>query len=477
MYEEGFISFDEMEKAKAEKITFALNKTDIRAPHFVMYVKEKLVEMYGEQMVEQGGLHVITTLDINIQEQVQKVVRDEVENLSKLQVSNGAALITLPSTGEVIAMVGSKDYFNNNEDGQVNLTISPRQPGSAIKPVNYAVALENGFTAATILEDSPSTFIIQGQPPYSPRNYDNAYHGKITLRQALANSYNVPAVKTLAKFGVENMIEKGVQMGIKTWNDRSRFGLSLTLGGGEVTMTDLAEVYGSLANNGYHLPLQPILKVSNPREDTLFSYHCQTNNLNPLNYSSTKFGELLECNPSQVVKPEVAFILSDILADNDARSQAFGSHSVLNIPHHHVAVKTGTTQNLRDNWTIGYTPNFLVATWVGNNDNSSMSYIASGITGASPIWNKIMTMLLVNSHDIEIKPPESMVQIEICPYTGTLPCEGCPKKKEFFIKGTEPKSACTPASSSVSKPISKTNSANLQFQPILAQNLKNFPAP
>jgi len=426
MKQEGFITEEERKKAVEETIRLAPLRTDIKAPHFVMYIKEILAEKYGERVVEEGGLEVKTSLDLYLQEEVEKIVKNEVNQLINLHITNGSALVTNPQTGEILAMVGSKDYFDKEIDGNVNVTLSSRQPGSSIKPINYAVALQNGFTPATILSDTPITYQVAGQPPYSPKNYDNRFHGNIPLRIALASSYNIPAVKVLSAFGVERMIDLGEKMGITTWADRSRFGLSLTLGGGEVKMIDMAVVYGTLANLGNQVDLNPILEVKNYK------------------------GEILQKTPQEVKKEKVleatvAYLLTDILSDNIARTPAFGSNSWLNIKDHpSVAVKTGTTQNLRDNWTIGYTPDFVVTVWVGNNDNSPMSYVASGVTGASPIWNKIMTFLIKDLPNKAFPPPEELVKVEICPLTATLPCEGCGGKWEYFISGTEPKVHCSP---------------------------------
>ena len=426
MKQEGFITEEQRKKAVEETIRLAPLRTDIKAPHFVMYLKEILAEKYGERMVEEGGLEVKTSLDLSLQEEVEKIVKNEVNSLQKLHITNGAALVTNPQTGEILAMVGSKDYFDETIDGNVNVTLRPRQPGSSIKPVNYAVALQNGFTPATVLSDTPITYQVAGQPPYSPKNYDNKFHGNIPLRIALASSYNVPAVKVLSAFGVDRMIDLGEKMGITTWKDRSRFGLSLTLGGGEVKMTDMAVAYGTLANLGGRVDLNPILEVKNYK------------------------GETLQKTPQTVKKeavlsPAIAYLLTNILSDNIARTPAFGPSSWLNIKDHpSVAVKTGTTQNLRDNWTIGYTPDFVVAVWVGNNDNSPMSYVASGVTGASPIWNKIMTFLVKDLPDKAFPPSEELIKVEICPLTATLSCEGCGGKWEYFVSGTEPKSHCNP---------------------------------
>jgi len=424
MRQEGYISDEEEKKAAAEELHFASPKTDIKAPHFVMYVKDLLVQKYGERMVEEGGLEVKTTLDLEIQEFAQKTVAEEIKKLRSLKINNGAALVTKPATGEILAMVGSENYFNLQNDGNVNVTLRPRQPGSAIKPIMYSVALENGFTPATIIPDTPITYKIPGQPPYSPKNYDNRFHGNVPLRIALASSYNVPAVKVLAALGVEKMIARGQEMGITTWDQPERFGLSLTLGGGEVKMVDLAVAYGVLANMGKRVDLNPILEIKNYKGEILEKIQ------NPIRQLADK----IQNEKKQIIKPEVAYILTDILSDNTARAPAFGTHSWLNIPDHpSVAVKTGTTQSLRDNWTVGYTPDFLVAVWVGNNDNKPMSYVASGVTGASPIWNKIMTHLLDKIPDKKFEKPQGVVRAKVC------------GKEEYFLAGSETTVRCPPS--------------------------------
>lgn len=430
MLEQGYISQAEWEEAKKIQLVFAKQKDQIRAPHFVMFVQDWLVKKYGEQVVENGGLEVITSLDLDLQEMAQKTVTTRIEKLQPLRISNGAALVTNPKTGEILSMVGSKDYFNYQAEGNYNVTTALRQPGSAIKPVNYAVALQNGFTTATTIPDTPVTYQIPNQPPYSPRNYDGRFHGNISLRVALASSYNVPAVKILAALGIERMVEQGRKMGITTWNDLARYGLSLTLGGGEVKMVDLAVVYGALANLGTRQELNPILKVTNYKGEIL----------EELPSSSLS---LLSSQSSQVLPPNIAYLLSNILSDNSARTPAFGPNSLLNVPGHQVAVKTGTTQNLRDNWAIGYTPSFLVAAWVGNNDNTPMSYVASGVTGATPIWHQIMSHLLQDKPNEEFPKPEGVKEVTICGFTNTLSCAACPNPRpEFFVSGSEPKHAC-----------------------------------
>jgi len=443
MVEEKFITQKQADEASSQDIHLVLKKTDIFAPHFVMYVKELLVKKYGEKMVEEGGLEVKTSLDLDIQNLAQKEVSSEVEKLKSLRISNGAVLVTNPKTGEILAMIGSKDYFDLKNQGNYNVTTANRQPGSSIKPVNYSVALSMGFTPATIIPDTPITYQVPGQPPYSPKNYDGRFHGNVPLRVALGSSYNVPAVKVLSALGVSRMIKQGQKMGITTWNDPSQYGLSLTLGGGEVKMTDIAVVYGTLANLGMKVPLNPILEVKDYKQSLKFSLRS--------NYKG-KVLEKLETEGERALSPEIAYILTDILSDNLARTPAFGPNSLLNILEHpSVAVKTGTSNNLKDNWTIGYTPDLLVATWVGNNDASPMSYVASGVTGASPIWHNIMVELLKDKPDekfaLPASPqggPENLVKVEICTLTGTLSCNACPSKKwEIFLPGTEPKNSCS----------------------------------
>ncbi|MGA2967596.1 MAG: transglycosylase domain-containing protein [Candidatus Levyibacteriota bacterium] len=405
MYELSYISKAQDDQALSENLTFQPPQIPIYAPHFVMYVKDLLVQRYGLAMVEKGGLNVTTSLDLNLQQDAQQIVTDEVTNDAYLNLTNGAALVTNPANGDILAMVGSTDY-NAQNGGNVNLTTALRQPGSSIKVVTYSTALSDGFTAASILDDSPITYNIPGSAPYSPVNYDGTFHGRVPLRIAFANSFNVPAVKTLQKIGIPAMVDMAKKMGITTWGNPDQYGLSLTLGAAEVKMTDMATVYGTIANLGKRVDLDPILKVTN--YDGSVNYQKQ------------------EELPNLVLDPGVAFIISNILADNSARSLEFGLNSPLNIPNHTVSVKTGTSDNKRDNWTFGFTPNYLVAVWVGNNDNSPMSQtLASGITGAAPIWNKIMTLLLGNASSAAEQMPDDVV------------IKKCQGRNEYFIKGTE----------------------------------------
>ncbi len=445
MFKEGFISETELSRSLEEKLDFQSAKIEIKAPHFVMLVKSLLVDQLGENEVTQGGLKVYTTLDSNLQNQVQKIVTTEIEKLKPLNVGNGSALVTNPKTGEVLAMVGSKDYFNLKQNGQVNLTMSLRQPGSSIKPLNYALYFENGHGPASIIEDRPVSIRLSGQETWTPKNYDGKFHGTITLRQALASSYNIPSVLILAQNGPANFADFAQKLGISTWTDPHRYGLSMSLGSLEVKMVDLATAYSAFANQGISTPLNTIIKIEKPGGKNFHLSSCPTFTKS-IAEGPTANADDSNCNPKTAISSTTAYFITDILSDNSARSPAFGTNSILNIKAAKVAVKTGTSNDLRDNWTIGYTQNFLVATWVGNNDNTPMSQIASGITGASPIWAKIFSHILsTNQEPKNLTLPEDLIRVPICILTGTLTCTGCPTRVDYFVQGTEPKFACDPA--------------------------------
>ncbi|HSV95255.1 MAG TPA: transglycosylase domain-containing protein [Spirochaetia bacterium] len=441
----NMISDEEYQKASTEELIFNSAKIEINAPHFVMYIKDILTKELGESIVSQGGLIVTTSLDLDLQEKVQNIVTSEINNLKRFQVSNGSALVTNPQTGEILAMVGSKDYFNINEDGQVNLTLALRQPGSSIKPLNYALAFENGYGPGSVIEDKPISFNLPGQEPWTPKNYDGKFHGYVTLRQALGSSYNIPSVILLSKNGVQNFASLAQNMGITSWNNPQRFGLSMALGSLEVKMIDLATAYSAFANQGISTPLVSIKKIQKSNGDNIFLSNCPQKT-EAINSDTSVIAKEDSCSPHQIISPTTAYLISDILSDNNARAPAFGTNSILNIKKAKVSVKTGTSNDLRDNWTIGYTKDYLVSTWVGNNNNAPMSRIASGITGASPIWAKIVSTLLENTSPTTqvSNPPSDLIKVSICSLTGTLPCEGCPTRYEYFKKGTEPKTACDP---------------------------------
>ncbi len=428
MVKAEYLSSDQAEQAVNQKLRLAPRGDKIHAPHFVFYIKDLLAEKYGHAVVEQGGLEVITSLDLSIQKKAEQTLKQELDKLTGLGVDNGAVLVTDPGQGEILAMVGSKNYWDLKSDGNVNVTLRPRQPGSAIKPVNYAVALQIGYTPATILSDTPITYQLPGQRPYTPRNYSGQFYGRLPLRVAFAASLNVPAVKVLSSYGPEKMVEMGQDLGITTWNNPDRFGLALTLGGGEVKMIDLAQVYSVFANSGEKIEINPFLEIKNQHGRTLYVNPCLENN---------------NCPSQKVLDPGTAFLINDILSDDQARTLTFGSQSLLEIPNHQVAVKTGTSNNLRDNWCIGYTPEILVSVWVGNNDNSPMSRVASGMTGASPVWHNLITTLLSDKDRQKWEKPDNVVEEQICQTTATLPCENCPQiTNEYFLAGSQPTESC-----------------------------------
>lgn len=438
MVSSGYLSEEESKSAGNAVLTYASIKPP-QAPHFALWIKEQLADEYGEKKVEQGGLRVYTTLDLEIQDIAQQAVASEVAKLKKQKVGNGAALVTRPGTGEILAMVGSKDYFATDEDGKVNIILAQRQPGSSIKPLNYALAIKDKkITPATAFADVPSCFAVAGQQSYCPVNYDGTFHGLVQTRFALGNSYNIPAVKTLAVNGVENFINFATQLGITTFTNPENYGLSLTLGGGEVRPLDMAEAFGVFANQGIREPLIAITKVVDWKGQVLKEVDISKKKLS---------GE-------RIMGPEVPFLISHMLLDNNARSQAFGGSSFLNVKgHQEVSVKTGTTNDRRDNWTIGFTPQAVVVTWVGNNDNTPMSGAVSGVSGASPIWNQIMKSVLdkIETGSYEstekghawMKQPEGVTGLSICSDTGGRPGAdpanpGCPTRFEYFLDGTVP---------------------------------------
>ncbi len=444
MYEDGYINKDQYDSAKNTKLNFSKKNITINAPHFSLMVRDQLVQKYGEDLVNLGGLVVTTTLDLDLQNYFQASLSAELKKIAKLKISNGAALVTKPNTGEIISLIGSKDYYDNDIDGQVNITTALRQPGSSIKPLNYATGLLLGWPTSLVYLDVPTCFNVLGQKSYCPKNYDNSFRGPVSMRQSLANSLNIPAVKQLALNSMDSFIATASAMGISTWTDSSKYGLSLTLGGGEVTMFDLAKAFSTFANQGVTVPLVSVLKVQTYDGITLEEYDAEkTANLVSVLpedwatfWSSSSHSASPSAEPVTTLPKEVTFIISDILADNGARSAAFGTNSLLVIPNHTVSVKTGTTNDLKDNWTIGYTPDFLAATWVGNNDNTSMSYVASGVTGASPIWNSIMKKLLKEIKDKPLSKPENVTNFQVCNSTGLLAQQEnqCESHSEYFIK-------------------------------------------
>lgn len=414
MVNAGFI--DQKKAEELEKYEIKINKTNpgILAPHFVFYIKNLLENKYGFTNLESRGLIITTTLDWKTQKMTQDTVKVEVDKVKNLRISNGAALVISPKNGDILAMVGSKDYNALDIDGKFNVTTALRQPGSSIKPINYLLAFENGKTLTSVIDDSPVSYPIKGQKPYTPQNYNGKYMGRVNLRTALASSLNIPSVKLLAENGIESMVEMGKKMGINSWGDRY-FGLSLALGSGEVKMTELSQAYSIFANLGNKVEINPILKIENYLGENVYSK---------------------DIEKEEIFKPGYAFLINSVLSDNNARAPIFGLNSKLKIDGKTVAVKTGTTNSLKDNWCIGWTPSFLVATWVGNNDSSPMSWVASGVSGATPIWQNIMKTLLDKKSDEKWETPTEIEKVKQC------------GKEEYFIKGTEKHIQCPKEESS-----------------------------
>lgn len=463
MVEEKYITQEEADNALQQELHFAEKRFDIQAPHFVFYVRDLLTEKYGQALVERGGLRVTTSLDLNLQQVAQASLSAEIEDLSRYRVGNGSALVTKPNTGEILAMVGSHDYFDATHEGQINMTVRPRQPGSSMKPLNLATAFQTRrVNTGTMVLDIPTCFLVLGQSEYCPRNYDNSYRGPVLPRAALANSYNVPAVKIGAINGTQDLIERTRAMGLHSLStDETQYGLSLPLGAGEVKMTEMATAFGVLANQGIKVPLLPILKIETYTGEVLEEVDLNKRReqfeaqqfLAPTGSAEERVAlpAKVSDDPNdiyRVLDPEPAYLVADIISDNQARIPAFGGASELFIRGHKVAAKTGTTNDLRDNWTIGFTPEYLVATWVGNTDNSAMNpYLVSGVTGAAPIWNDIMSYLLQGVEEQWPEAPASIVEVPICKRSGALPNPEIPADKqceivtEKFWKGTEPQEA------------------------------------
>ncbi len=392
MVEDEYLTKAQADKAYAQKLDFRPPTIDIKAPHFVMYVRSLLAAEYGDRVVSQGGLKVYTTLDLNIQKMAEGVVQNQLDQLSSLNVGNGAAMVTDTQTGQIMAMVGSKNYWG--PQGNYNAALALRQPGSSIKVVTYATAFKQGFSPGNVLLDTPTNFPNAWGQSYAPVNYDGQFHGPVTIRTAFGSSYNIPAVKMLATVGVPAMMQTAREMGINTWDPNGNYGLSLTLGGGAVRLIDMMSVYGTVADAGVKHQPQAILKVTDPYDNVLEDH--------------THDGG------QQILTLEVAYLLSNVLSDDSARAPAFGPHSLLYIPGHTVAVKTGTSDDKRDNWTFGYTPEYVVGVWVGNNDYSPMDpALTSGITGAAPIWHDIITNLLAGQPDTAFSRPPGIIEATV----------------------------------------------------------------
>ena len=395
---------------------------DFRYPHFVLMVREELEATYGPQVVAKGGLRVYTTLDPALQRAAEEAVRRGVDALAQRNANaRNAALVAIdPQTGEVLALVGSADFNDKSIDGQVNMAVTPRQVGSTMKPLDYLATFEmpeDYWTPATIVMDERTEFPDgPGRPPYVPRNYDGKFHGPVSVRSALANSYNIPAVKALQHAGVPALKDLAQRLGVSTLT-REDYGLALALGSGEISLLEMVNVYAAFANGGLRQEPHLITRVETQEGDLL------ADNTRP--------------NPVRAITPEHAFLITSILSDYQARKPAFGRASRwLELPDRPVAAKTGTTNDWRDGWTIGYTPQIAAGVWVGNTDNAPMNGL-SGVSTAAPIWKTFMTAAHENLPIANFTPPPGVVQLTICSDTGALATAECENRRQEYFKADQ----------------------------------------
>lgn len=419
--------------SEINQYSFQPPRVDMRYPHWVQYVRSQLELQFDPQTIYRSGFTVTTTLDAGLQDQAQQLVSNQVASMVDMHATNGALVSIRPATGEILSMVGSADYYNASISGQVNMATSPtRQPGSSIKPITYTAAFEKGWTPATLIWDVPSEFPPSGNPndprdPYKPVNYDGRFHGPVTVRTALANSFNVPAVKTLQFVGIydnpdtptsEGMIGMAKRLGLTSLT-RDDYGLSLTLGGGEVSLLEMTGAFSVFANGGKRVPPVAILKIVDYNGNVIFEF-------------KPPAGE-------QVIRPEHAYLISSILSDNEARAPMFGQNSLLTLPFP-VAAKTGTTNDFRDNWTLGYTPDVTVGVWVGNADYTPMVN-TTGLTGAAPIWSQFMQIAvqqLTGGNPSPFIRPAGIVDKIICTVSGTEPSSYCPNQRSEVFASDQP---------------------------------------
>lgn len=397
MLELKFITKEEYNKAKSEEVVFIPQATmGIKAPHFVFFIKDYLEQKYGASAVENGGLKITTTIDADLQAKAEQIVKEGALKNEKDWNGKNAGLVAIdPKTGQILTMVGSRDYFDKTIDGNFNITTANRQPGSSFKPFIYATAFSKGFTPDTVLFDLPTEFqttcdaygnALPGHNQddcYMPKNYDGKYRGPIALRDALAQSINIPAVKLFYLAGLPNSLKTAEDMGVSTLKDIGQYGLTLVIGGGEVSLLDMTSAYGVFANDGLRNPYVGILKIEDLGGKVLEEFHL---------------------SPQEVLLKNTALTISDILSDEKSREPTFGIHSVLYIPGKDVAVKTGTTNSNKDAWTIGYTPSIVAGVWAGNNENTPMK--KGGAAMAGPIWNKFITEALKNLPDESFEKPD-----------------------------------------------------------------------
>jgi penicillin-binding protein 1C len=416
MLDLGYIDPDTLQRALEESIGILPPSEKFRAPHFCDFI---LARIPAEE--RPGLTEVRTTLEGTLQERVEALIRGGLERLEKKGVTNAAAIILDNATGDVLALAGSRDFFDERHDGQVNGATSLRQPGSTLKPITYGLGLENGLTAASILEDDPTPFVTP-DGSFTPENYDESFHGAIRMRSALASSYNVPAVAVLQSIGPDLLYRKLKELGFDSLRQTPGFyGVGLTLGNGEVTLLELVRSYAALARGGSYQDERTVLQIVH-KDGRLESPKAQP-------------------TPRRVFSTQTAFIISDILSDHDARIPGFGYYSPLNLPFP-AAAKTGTSKDYRDNWTVGYTPGVTVGVWAGDFEGKPMRNV-SGVTGAGPLFRDILQLAVSRAPAADFPEPPGIVRASICPLSGLKPGPACTGViQEIFSSGTEPQKTC-----------------------------------
>lgn len=449
----GKITSDEKSIADSTPLRLAPDRVAIRAPHFVMSVldnverKAKNVESSSNDSADT----IRTTLDLDLQTDVERIVARELDKLKDKHVTSAAVVVLDAKDGDILTMVGSADYFDTERDGAVNVALAARQPGSSLKPFVYALGLQNGMTAATTLPDVEASFPTADGNPYTPRNYDYTYHGLVRIREALANSYNIAAVRAIERVGVAPLLHFLRDAGVTTLTaSPAHYGLALALGDGEVRLLELAQAYAIFARGGETLPIHAILNACSTPSSSRTSEQRERDPRSKNEQSTNAFEEsanvaisddvniLNNCHTRTILDAKTAYLIADILSDNDARIPQFGDDSMLAFDFP-VAAKTGTTRNSRDNWTLGFTPTRIVGVWVGNADNTPMKE-TSGVTGAGPIFHAVMTAAMAGQPKTWLTKPAGITQKEICRISGKLPTNECGATiVEQFVSGTEPR--------------------------------------
>ncbi len=435
MEKSGFITEQEALQASQAELRYQPKKDVYLAPHWVMFVREMIEEKYGAKLLHQGGLKIYTTLDLDLQNRMEEVARANAPNLAQRDANNTSITAINPKTGEILAMVGSMDYYNADIDGQVNVAVSERQPGSTIKPLVYLAAFARGHTPATTVVDEKISITDDLGRVWTPENFDKKFRGTVTLRSALGNSLNIPAIKELQFAGIDTVADLAKRLGITTWDDRRRLGLAMAIGGAEVEPLELTAAYTVFANNGLRIPPVAVTRIVDADGNVIEAYRVPQ-------------GE-------QVVDPRYAYMVTNILSDNNARLVTFGTNSLINLPRP-AAVKTGTTDNYRDTWTIGYTPNMAVGVWVGNTDNHPMREVLSSMS-AGKVWREAMDTAIdhYNLPPEEFQRPPGLVDVEVCGDGGMRPGQpGCfrdlfpferaPNTQRVTIAGYQPPTTPAP---------------------------------